>query len=466
MEIRVDRIAQEKEELSKEEKALAEGKIPGLFAKYAIPGVIGLLFIGLQAVIDGIVVGNFIGPNALASVSLIMPCYSFMAAAAIVVSVGCMSIISITLGAGNHQQSNNALKSAVITLLFFSTLSAAVIYVFAPAIVRMLGANEVLAGDSIAYLRTLVPFFPILSMFYLCDSAMKSMGRPYWAMSVMTGTVIINICLDLLFVPVFNWGVQGAALSTGIAFSIGVLLNFPHLISGRNILDLRNGRFDRRLAGNMIYNGSSEGMSELSAGIATLLFNLVMMKHLGEAGVAAFTALSYVMFIGITLFLGVSDGVLPIIGYNHGAGSASRVKKTLGLAIRSNLILGACLFFIVFLFGQELITLFFHTTDNRIIEIAVQGSVIYAFAFWINGFNILSASYFTALGNAKLSIVISLLRGLIFISIGILILPHVFGISGIWLAMPIAEILTLAVSVYLVRRSVKSLDYGKCQIFA
>lgn len=457
MNTNVDAMVLETIALSKEEKALAQGKIPGLFAKYAVPGVIGLLFIGLLAVIDGIVVGNFIGPYALASVSLVMPCYSFMSAAAIMVSIGCMSIVSIKLGEGNRQQANNALRSATVSLLTFSSLSAILIYTFAPFLVQMLGANETLAPGAIAYIRTLVPFFPMISMFYLSDSSLKAMGRPYWAVSVMSGTVILNIGLDLLFVPVLNWGIQGAALATGIAFTIGVLLNLWHLVSGRNLLNLRKGHFNWKMSGHMIYNGSSEGMSEMSAGIATMLFNLAMMKYLGETGVAAFTALNYVMFIGITIFLGVSDGILPIIGYNHGAGNASRIKKTLWLAIRTNLILGVLLFLTVSLFGQWLISLFFHTTDTRIIEIAVQGSVIYAFAFLLNGFNILSASYFTALANAKVSIIISLLRGLVFVSIGILVLPRLLGISGIWLAVPIAELLTFVVSVYLVRRSVKAL---------
>lgn len=447
----------ENQTFSKEEKALAQDKIPKIFAKYAIPGVVGLLFIGLLAVIDGIVVGNFVGADALASVSLVMPCYNFMAAVAIVVSIGSMSIISIKLGEGKRDKANDALKSAAITLFVFSTFSAIVIYAFAPGIVRIFGANEQLAEGSIDYIRTLVPFFPIISLFYLSDSSLKSMGRPYWAMSVMSSTVILNIALDLLFVAVWGWGIKGAALATGIAFTLGSAANLPHLVSGKNLLDLRKGRFDRKMTGNMIYNGSSEGMSEMSAGIQTMLFNLVMMQYLGATGVAAFTALNYVMFIGITIFLGVSDGILPIIGYNHGAGNTLRIKKTLGLAIRTNLIIGIILFAMVSLLGANLISLFFNTDNNRIIEIAVEGSVIYAFAFLINGFNILAASYFTALGNAKWSIIISLLRGLVFISVGIWILPRIMGISGIWLAMPIAEILTLGIAVYLVRRSVREM---------
>lgn len=450
--------ASENRILTKEEQALANGRIPGVFAKYAVPGVIGLLFIGLQAVIDGMMIGNFVGAEALASVSIVMPCYNFMTAVAIVISIGCMSIISIKLGEGRRDLANNALKSATITLFCFSVISALLIYIYAPVIVKLLGANESLAEGSIAYIRTMIPFFPVISVFFLTDTALKSMGRPFWAMSVMSTTVIANIILDLLFVAVWGWGIKGAALSTGIAFSIGVTANLPHLLSGRNLLNLREGHFNRKMTGNMIYNGSSEGISEMSAGISTMLFNIVIMQYLGSTGVAAFTALQYVMFIGITIFLGISDGVLPVIGYNHGAGNITRIKETLGLAIRTNLIIGVLMFLMVSLFGEKLISLFFSTNDSQIIEIAVQGSAIYAFAFLINGFNILSASYFTALGDAKLSIIISLLRGLIFISAGIWALPHILGISGIWLAMPIAEVLTLGFAIYLVRSSVKKMQ--------
>lgn len=443
-------------ELSSAEHKLRHGAIARLFRRYAIPGVIALLFVGLQTIIDGIVLGNFIGANALASVSLILPCYSFMAAVAVITGVGCQTLISIRLGERNRQGANDALRSAFVFLIFFSVVVSIFTYIFAPQIARMLGANDVLVDGSVSYLRAIIPFFPIIVAMFFSDYVIKSIGKPVYSMVVMTTTVIINIGLDLLFVAVMDMGISGAGLATGIAFTVGALCNLPVVIFKGGMVSVQKGHFKWRLVWEMMYNGSSEGMSELSSGISTLLFNLALMSYMGEQGVAAFTAINYVFFIGVTIFLGVSDGIIPIVSYNYGANQWGRIKDVLKLAIKCNLTIGIIIFLSLVFFGHHIISLFFNNKEVEVIRIASGGTTIYAFAFLLNGFNILSSSYFTAMANAKISIIISLLRGLIFTAIGIYILPRIFGIDGIWFAVPIAELLTFAVSLILVKRSLKN----------
>lgn len=221
------------------------------------------------------------------------------------------------------------------------------------------------------------------------------------------------------------------------------------------VVAVQRGRYNWRLVWNAFYNGSSEGMSELSVAITVFLFNITMMKYLGESGVAAFTAINYILFIGTTIFLGISDGIIPIIGYNYGAKKQERIKSILGLAVRVNSAIGIGLFLVLLLFGEQIIGLFFNDHSSEAFAIASRGVSIYCFAFLLCGLNILASSYFTAIGNAKISIIISALRGLIFVGIGILVLPAVFGIDAIWYDIPIAEICTLSVSYWLVRRSLR-----------
>lgn len=442
--------------LSRAEIRLRRGKIAPLFRKYAIPGVITLLFLGLQTIIDGVILGNYVGANALASVSLALPCYSLLTTVAIVIGIGCQTVISIRLGELNQQGANDAFRSAFLFLLLFSIVFAGTIYIFTPEVVRLIGANDVLIADSISYLRALMPFFPMIVVMFFCDYIIKSIGRPVYSMAVMTITVILNIVLDLLFVIEWDMGTAGAGLATGLAFSVGTFMNLYVALGKKNkILSLRRGRMKWRLVWNMMYNGSSEGMSELSAGISTLLFNLALMKYVGEGGVAAFTAINYVFFIGITVFLGVSDGIIPIVSYNYGAGQWSRIKQTLKLAAKCNVLIGLTLFLILTFFGEFVISIFFRNGEAEVLKIASQGTSIYAFAFLLNGLNILSSSYFTAMANAKISIIISSLRGLVFVAIGIFVLPEFFGIEGIWYTVPIAELLTFFISVFFVVRSLK-----------
>lgn len=434
------------------EKLLLTGEIPRLFMKYALPGVAGLLFLGIQSVIDGIVLGRFVGANALASVNLVLPCYSLISAFAIVMGIGGQTLVSISLGRGDKQEANNALRSVFVFLLGMSVVVSLVIFLSAGKIASFLGANEVLLPDAVHYIRALVPFFPLLCVMFFGDYIIKAMGHPLYATSVMGMTVVLNIVLDLVFVAVLGWGVMGAGLATGIAFTMGACFNVPRLFSRHEVVAVQRGRYDQRLVWNAFYNGSSEGMSELSVAITVFLFNITMMRYLGESGVAAFTAINYILFIGTTVFLGISDGIIPIIGYNYGAGQQERIKSILKLAARTNSLIGIGLFLLL-LFGEQVIGLFFKDHGSEAFEIASRGVSIYCFAFLLCGLNILASSYFTAIGNAKISIIISALRGLVFVGIGILVLPTVFGIDAIWYDVPIAEICTLSVSFWLVRRS-------------
>lgn len=428
------------------EKLLLTGEIPRLFMKYALPGVAGLLFLGIQSVIDGIVLGRFVGANALASVNLVLPCYSLISAFAIVMGIGGQTLVSISLGRGDKQEANNALRSVFVFLLGMSVVVSLVIFLSAGKIASFLGANEVLLPDAVHYIRALVPFFPLLCAMFFGDYIIKAMGHLLYATSVMGMTVVLNIVLDLVFVAVLGWGVMGAGLATGIAFTMGACFNVPRLFSRHEVVAVQRGRYDRRLVWNAFYNGSSEGMSELSVAITVFLFNITMMRYLGESGVAAFTAINYILFIGTTVFLGISDGIIPIIGYNYGARQQERIKSILKLAARTNSLIGIGLFLLLLLFGEQVIGLFFKDHGSEAFEIASRGVSIYCFAFLLCGLNILASSYFTAIGNAKISIIISALRGLVFVGIGILVLPAVFGIDAIWYDVPIAEICTLSVS--------------------
>lgn len=435
------------------ENGLLTQKIPSLFLKYTIPGVAGLLFLGIQSVIDGVILGRFVGANALASVNLILPCYSLMTALAIVMGVGCQTLIGINLGRSDRQEANNALTTSFVFLGAVSILISGLIYIFAEDLARLLGANDVLVTGAVAYIRSLVPFFPLLSFMFLGDYMIKAMGRPLYAMIVMGSTVLINIALDFLFIPVLDLGIMGAGLATGLAFSVGALFNIPRMFQRKQVVAVQRGRFRWPLVWNALYNGSSEGISELSAGITVFLFNITMMRYLGESGVAAFTAINYILFIATTVFLGISDGIIPIISYNYGANRYDRIEKVLKLAGRTNLAIGLTLFAILFFFGQQITSFFFKGGDAPdALAIANYGITIYCFTFLMSGLNILASSYFTAIGNAKLSVVISMLRSLVFVVFGIIVYPSLFGIQSIWYNVPIAEFCTLFISFLLVRR--------------
>ncbi|MGL4852264.1 MAG: MATE family efflux transporter [Phocaeicola sp.] len=442
--------------INSQEREFATASVGYLFRKYAVAGALGLMFVGMQTMIDGAFLGNYVGPNALAAVNLVMPIYTIITAIAIVIGIGCQTVVSISLGEGNRQKGADALCTAFIAMLAIVSLLATLFYLFTDQILYVLGDDLALFEYSKAYFTTFIPFFPFIALFFLADYMMKALGKPYFAMLVLTGTVVLNILLDYLFIGILSLETIGAAYATGISFSLGALAVSHILFRNSSQITIQQGKFKLKLLGKMIYNGSSEGLSELSAGITILLFNNAMIYYVGAHGVAAYTFINYLIYIGIIIFVGVSDGIIPILSYNYGAKNYTRMLTIFRYAVVVNGSIGCLFALAAFFAGGEISALFF-TADiggEEVINIATIGSKICAFAFLINGINIAISSLFTSMGDAKTSIIISLLRGLIFIAIGITIFPKIGGVDGIWLTIPVAELLTLliAMPIFLFRK--------------
>ena len=205
----------------------------------------------------------------------------------------------MALGSKDYVKAHSAFKTAFWSLLVLAVFMGCAFVIAAEPLCRFLGANEVLLPYTVSYVRAFSLFFPFLLLTFLCDYMLKAMGRPYFAMLVLGGTVILNLLLNLLFVGAFGWGTAGSGLATGIAFTSSFAVMVSSLLKKGSLVCLRKGSFSFRLLKKMTYNGSSEGLSELSAGITVFLFNLVMMKNWGEVGVAAFTAINYMQNLGI-----------------------------------------------------------------------------------------------------------------------------------------------------------------------
>ncbi|MGL4805595.1 MAG: MATE family efflux transporter, partial [Bacteroidales bacterium] len=382
--------------ISASELALANQKIWKLFIHYAIPGVVGLLFVGIQSIVDGLMVGNFLGADALAGVSLILPCYSLAVALAVVIGIGSQTIVSISLGEQNYPKAQDAMTTGFVSVLGISLFFTFLMLYFQEELARLLGANDTLLPYAVGYIKGLVPFMPVLTTMFYSDFMIKSIGKPRYAMLITSSSVLLNVLFNWLFIKVWGYGTMGTGLATGVSFSIGALFSYGILFNTQNIISVTKGKFRLSYFRQMLYNGSSEGLTEFAAGISTFLFNITLMKFAGENGVAAFTVINYVFFVGTTVFLGISDGIIPIISFNYGAGQIRRVKQAFFLGVRTNSVIGVILFSILFFFSQPIITLFFNEAASQVVSMASHGASIYAFAFLASGLNIISSSFFTS----------------------------------------------------------------------
>ena len=246
----------------------------------------------------------------------------------------------------------------------------------------------------------------------------------------------------------FGMGTFGTGLDTGMSFTLGAVVSGSVIVRQLRKdtgLSTAHGRFSLKTFSHLFYNGSSEGLTEIATGVTAFLFNITLMKYVGAAGVAAFTLVDYLMFIGTSIILGISNGTAPIISYNWGARYMSRVKGIVRLALVSNLMCGAVMIFLLWVCGRTAVGLFIDSAESQVIGLAVRGARFMSLAFLFNGFNILASSFFTAIDKPGLSLVVASLRGPVLLVAGILSLPRWFGVDGVWLAMPLTDALTAAV---------------------
>ncbi len=317
-----------------------------------------------------------------------------------------------------------------------------------------LGANEELLPLSKAYIHGVMPWLFGVGGFLFCDYQLKTLGHPRFAMIVMMLTIVLNVVLSIVFVKM-GMGTFGTGLGTGLSFTAGFAISAS--VIWREVCRMPNlrgakGAFSGRMLWRIAYNGSSEGLAEVSIAITTFLFNRTLMEYAGTDGVAAFTLINYILFVGVNVMFGVANGVIPIISYNFGAKQEKRILGISRLAVRSNLLVGVVLMLALWIFGKQIIGMFIPPTEAHVTELAVNGARIVSLAFLFNRFNLFAASFFTAVDDAFLSLVVGAMRGLAFLVIGIFTLPHLWGVTGIWLTTPVAEIVTMLIVFGLMRR--------------
>ncbi|NBI06516.1 MATE family efflux transporter [Senegalia massiliensis] len=434
------------------ENILGTEKISKLFIKFSIPAIISMVIAGAQVIIDGIFLGNFIGENALASINIVQPFMEVIIGFSMIISVGSLSSIGRSLGEGKREEAQNIFKTAFVFITIISLGILLVGRLFSEEISVLLGANKVLLEGVSIYIGTISIFAPLMCLMFLFGFINRVVGKPELYLRGMILSVVVNVSLDFIFIKQLSLGIRGAAFATGIAYVSSFFVVVRPMLRKKNIVNIFRGQFDKSVIIPISYNGSSEGVIAIATATTAYMFNVSFMKIAGESGVAAFTTINYISQFGIHIMFGISDGIAPILSYNYGYKKHDRLNDTLKLASKVNLVVGTVLFFILFGFGKQLVSLFASGNED-VLDLAVRGSKIYAFAFLLCGFNIINSGYFTAIGSATASIIISASRGIVFIILGINILPMIIGINGVWVTVPLAECMTFIIGIYLVKKN-------------
>ena len=433
------------------------GKVIPVFYHYAIPSVIGMLAATSAGVIDGIFIGNFVGATALAAINISMPAFALFPAVVFMLAVGGSVMCGKFIGEGDLQAASSIFSKTVYATLVVTLLLSVCFLLFLDQVVSMLGANEDLHGLVKDYMRIIVFAAPLLILGLTLDYFVRIDGRPMLASAALIAFAIINISLDYLFIVRLGWGIKGAAWATAIAEVCIFFILLSHWFSARCTLHRipflechRDGWKDVLKAA---YNGVSEFANEMSIGLITLLFNWVMITRMGVEGVAAFTIVSYMLYIGLEACYGISESLQPTVSKNFGAKQPQRIKQFMLTAVLSCFTIGVLVSGLFLFIPETVISLFLREGENRTVEIALTFIALFWPAFLFNGMNITLSSYFTALHKPLQSATIALSRSLVLPVLGLAFLPLWFGDSGVFLAIPVAEAATFILAVVLVNKN-------------
>lgn len=415
--------------------------------RFVFPSIVMMIFTSIYSVVDGLFVSNFAGKTAFAAVNLIMPVLMGLGTVGFLIGTGGSAIVSKTLGEGRADTANRYFSMLIyVTIGIGLTVTVLGILLIEP-ISRALGATGQMLEDCVLYGRILLAFETAFMLQCAFQSFLVTAEKPKLGLAVTVAAGLTNIVLDALFVGGFRWGIAGAAAATVISELVGGLT--PVIYFARkndSLLRLTRTTLEPRVLLKVCANGSSELMTNLSASVVNILYNFQLMRIAGENGVAAYGVIMYVNFIFSAVYIGYSIGGAPIISYHYGAGNRAEVRGLLGKSLRITAAFGVAMLAASQLLATSLADLFVGY-DQTLFVLTRHGFRVYALSFLISGFNIFSSAFFTALNNGVVSAAISFLRTLVFQMLAILTLPSFLGIDGVWLAIVVAELLALAVSV-------------------
>lgn len=424
--------------------------------RFVLPSIVMMVFTSIYGVVDGLFVSNYAGKTAFAAINIVMPFIMVLGGIGFMIGTGGTALVSKVLGEGDGKKANRYFSMMVLFTLIVGAVLTVIGVVFMEPVSRLLGATDDMIDDCVVYGRIVNGFTISFMLQNVFQSFLIAAEKPRLGLGATVAAGVTNMVLDALFVAVFDWGVAGAAIATGISQCVGGILPLIYFMRPNSSrLHLVPAKLELKPILSACGNGSSELMSNISSSIVSMLYNFQLLKYIGEDGVSAYGVLMYVQFVFVAIFIGYSIGCAPIVGYNYGAQNFAELKNMRKKSIRLMTASGVALAALAFLLGPPIAKIFVGY-DKGLFELTVHAFQLFSFAFIFAGFNIFASSFFTALNNGAVSAAISFLRTLLFQTSSVMLLPLIFGVDGIWYAVTAAEVFACIIStVFLVIKQKK-----------
>ncbi len=435
--------------------ALGNDPIGSLLVKQAVPASIGILVMSLNILVDTIFVGNWIGSDAIAAINVVLPVSFFIAALGMAIGIGGSSIISRALGAGQKPKALQTFGNQITLTIILTTTLVVFGLLYVNQIIPAFGGKGSIFEPAKIYYQIILYGVPFLALSMMGNTVIRAEGKPKFAMVAMIIPSISNLLMDYIFINLLDWGMTGAGWATSISYVLCFSYIFWFFLSKNSELKIRFSNF--LLKASIITEIGALGFVTLArqaiVSVTYLLVNNILFNLEGEDAITVYAIISRMLMFALFPAYGVTQGFLPIAGYNYGAKKPKRVRQSINTAIKYATGLAIFVFLLIMLFPEAIASVF---TKNTAVLNATPTAIRWVFAATpIIAWQLIGAAYFQAIGKAIPALLLTLLRqGLFFIPL-VFILPNYYGAMGVWIAFPIADVLATIVTAGFLNREIR-----------
>ncbi len=427
--------------------------------RFSLPSICMMIFSSIYGVIDGMYVSNCVGKSAFTAVNLAMPIIMIISAVGFMIGSGGSALVSKTIGEGDKERANRIFSMLILFSIVLGVLLTIVGFLILEPALIWFGATGTTLEYGIEYGKILIPFLPFFILLNELQSFLICAERPKLGLLAMVLTGATNIILDTFLVAIFPLGVTGAAIATVFAQLVGAIIPLVYFSrKNSSLLRLCKPIFSIRALVKACTNGSSEFLTNISLAFVNMLYNYQLMDYIGDDGVSAFGVTNYVNYIFISIILGFTLAISPVVGYHYGAKNHEELKNLRRRCLRIIFFLNLSLFVFTLILAYPM-SYIFVGYDENLFKITLKAFFLYSPAFLVVGFNIFSSAFFTALNDGATSATISTLRTLLFPSVCLILLPRLLQVNGIFISSAVAETVALFVSLLFLIIKKKRFNY-------
>lgn len=436
-------------------KDLAKKDIKGLLIKQSVPASVGILFLTVNILIDTIFVGRWIGSLAIAALSVVMPITFFISSLGMAIGTGGGSVLSRALGAGNKEKALSTFAHQIMMTFGLSSIVVLFGLFFGDEILYIFGANGAIMAPAKEFFLPILLAVPFQALCMMGTSVIRAEDKSKHAMAAMILSAVTNVVLDILFIKIFGWGIHGAALATASSFFLCfVYIVWFFIYKSELRLQWHHFTFHKKIAGEITSLSFVTFARQGVISVLAIILNHTLYTQGGENAVTVYGIISRMLMFALFPVLGITQGFLPIAGYNYGANNFDRVRASVSLAIKYAGALAIFIFVIILFFAKPITAVF--TTDPAIIRDTPEALRWVFAASPIIAVQLIGAAYFQAAGKATKALLLTLSKQGFFLIPLILILPQFYGIFGVWVAFPIADVLSTIVTGIFLKKEMAS----------